>query len=342
MESFRQDLVVGLRRLRSAPAFALVAILTLALGIGANGALFSIVNGVLLRPLPYPEPERLVRVVGVYEGRNAVMTPANFLDVRAAATTLAGLAAYDNSAFTLTGRGEPQRLDAAEVSASFFEVLGVVPVVGRGFLEGENEPGRTKVAVLSHGLWKQRFGGDPGVLGQAVVLDGEAYEVVGVAPAGFAYPEATQIWVPMLHDEQFVRARGAFYLGTVARLKPAVSLDEARAELRTIGERLAREHPDQNEGLGVGAVALRDHVVGDVGLALTVLLGAVAFVLLIACVNVANLLLVRHAGRETELGVRTALGAGRGRLVRQLSTEALLLGVAGGALGLLLSFWGRE
>ena len=342
MDAFRQDLIYALRRLGAAPGFTLVAVLTLALGIGANAALFSIVNGVLLRPLPYPEPDRLVRVVGLYEGKRVVMSPANFLDVRSGTSTLEGLAAYDNTALTLTGRGEPQRLEATQVSANFFDVLGASPSLGRGFQDGENDPARAKVAVVSHGLWKQRFGGDPAILGQSVVLDGQPYLVVGVAAPGFTFPGSSQLWVPMLHDEAFLEARGAWYLGTVARLRAGTSIEEARAELGTLGERLEAQYKEQNEGLGVGAMPLRDHVIGDVGRGLTVLLGAVGFVLLIACVNVANLLLARHAGRGTELAVRAALGAARGRIVRQLLTEAVVLGVAGGALGVGVAYWGRE
>jgi predicted permease len=342
VHSIWQDVGYALRRLVAAPGFSTVAVLTLALGIGANGALFSIVNGVLLRPLPYPEPERLVRVVGRYQGRDVVMSPANFLDVRAAATGLQGLAAFDNGAFTMTGRGEPRRVESAEVSAGFFDVMGVHPAIGRGFLDGENEPGRAKLAVLSHGLWQEHWGGDPTVLGQAVSLDGQSYVVVGVAPAAFAYPGQTEVWVPMAYDENFRAARGAWYLGTVGRLRHGVSLEAARAELRAIGERLEREHKDQNEGLGVGAVLLRDHVVGDVGRGLAMLLAAVGCVLLIGCVNVANLLLARHARRQTELALRSALGASRGRIVRQLLTEALAVGVVGGLLGMLVAYWGRE
>jgi predicted permease len=342
MDSIRQDLVYALRRLTATPAFTAVAVLTLAIGIGANGALFSIVNGVLLRPLPYPEPDRLVRVVGRYEGRNVVLSPPNLLDVGQAAKSFDGLSPVDNGAFTMTGHGEPRRVTSAEVGAAFFRVMGVAPVQGRGFVDGENEPGREQVVVLSDRLWRAAFGADPGIVGQPVLLDGRPYAVVGVAAPGFEHPAGTELWVPMVFDERFRKARGAWYLGSVARLKPGVPLDQARAELQGIGENLEREYKEQNEGLGVSAIALRDDVVGDVGTALFVLLGAVGCVLLIGCVNVANLLLVRHSGRAAELAVRTALGASRTRLLRQLMIEALALGVMGGALGVMVAYWGRE
>jgi predicted permease len=344
VDSIRQDFVYALKRLRSAPGFTLVAVATLALGIGATGALFSVVNGVLLRPLPYPEPEGLVRVAAVYEGRRvAVMSPLNFLDTAAAARSFEHLAAFDQGGYTLTGRGEPVRLDGAEVSAPFFELLRVPPFLGRGFRAEENEPSRSKVVVLGHGLWRERFGGDPAVVGKDVTIDGEPRTVMGVAPAGFSFPDESQLWLPLAYDEVFrVKSRGAWYLNVIGRLRPGVALPVARAELETIATRLEREHPDQNEKLGMTAVGLQDDMVGGVRLALLVLLGAVGFVLLIACVNVANLLLARLSARETELAVRTAIGAGRWRLARQLLTEALVLGLAGGAAGLMVAVWGTR
>src|SRR5438105_4200061 len=212
MDTLRQDLAYALRRLVQAPGFSLIAIATLALGIGANGAIFSVVNAVLLRPLPFREPDRLVRVAQIWEGRPTVYSPQNFLDTQAAAQSFESLAAFDSSGMHLTGRGRPARLDGAEVSASFFDVLGVRPSLGRGFAAEENEPGHTKVAVLGHRLWRERFGGDPAAVGQTLQLDRETYTVVGVAPSGFSFPEGAELWTPMLYDARFrTQSRGAWY-----------------------------------------------------------------------------------------------------------------------------------
>jgi putative ABC transport system permease protein len=339
MDILRQDLAYGLRRLRQAPGFTAVAVATLALGIGANGAIFSVVNAVLLRPLPFEEPERLVRVSHAWKGKATnVYSPQNFLDVESAARSFESLAAFDSGGVTLTGRGQPSRLEGTQVSATFFDTLRVRPAHGRTFAPGENDPGHTKVAVLGHDLWRARFAADPAVVGQTVQLNREPYTIVGVAPPAFSFPDRTEIWTAMEYDQRFrTQSRGAWYLGAIGRLKPGVTLTHAQREVATIHARLARAYPDANEGVGGAVASLQESMVGDSRRALLVLLGAVGLVLLIACVNVANLLLARVAARESELAVRTALGAGRFRLMRQLLTESLVLSVLGGAAGILLA-----
>ena len=337
LDSLRQDVSYASRRLWQSPGYTLVATLTLALGIGATSAIFSIVNAVLLRPLPFPQAEQLVEVAQLWKGKPAVYSPQNFLDVEAQAKSFERLAAIDQSGVTLTGHGAATRLEGAEVSASFFDVMRERPVLGRGFVAGENQPG-TRIVVLGHKLWLERFGGDEGLVGRTVQIDREPRTVVGIAPPGFSYPEATEIWLPMTYDERFrTNSRGAWYLSVVGRLAPGASLASAREEVRTIAARLEKAYPDANEGVGGTVRTLHEATVGDARRALLVLLGAVGLVLLVACVNVANLLLARIAGRESELALRAALGAGRGRIVRQLFTESLLLALAGGGAGVLLA-----
>ena len=343
MDHFRQDLQYAARRLFKAPGFAAVAIVTLALGVGANSAIFSVVNGVLLRPLPYPEPDRLVGVYHTTEGQRAVMSGPNFTDIARSATTLESAAAVSTGRMILTGEGEPTRLSIAEVSASLFSVLRVRPEIGRTFNADENTPGRTAIVILSHALWQQRFGGDAGVIGKRIMLDGEPKEVIGVMPAGFSYPAGRQAWLPIEYDESFVRSqRGAWYLSVVARLKPGVTPEQSAAEVETLGRRLAQQYPDANAEIGMTTYPLLKAMVGDIRRAVLVLFGAVGFVLLIACTNVANLLLARAAARESEMAVRTALGANRSRLVRQLLTESVLLSMVGAGAGLLLAVWGVD
>jgi putative ABC transport system permease protein len=343
MDSLRQDVRYAIRRLLKSPGFTIVAVLTLALGIGANSAIFSVVNGVLLKPLPYTEPDRLVGLYHLFEGHRATMSGPNFTDVRKLSKTLADAAAIARSQVILTGQGEPVRLDGAEVSASLFNMLGVRPILGRTFNADENQPGHNKVAVLAYGLWQQRFGGDRRVLGRRITLDGMPIEVVGIMPKDFAYPAGRVIWTPLEYTEQFTTSqRGAWYLSAVGRVKTGIPIEQATAEIQTIGKQLAKQYPDMNEGLDFTAMSLHEAMVGDIRQAVFVLLGAVGFVLLIACTNVANLLLARAATRETEMAVRSALGAGRPRLVRQLLTESAILGAAGGALGLLLGIWGVD
>ena len=343
MDHLKQDLQYALRRLVKAPGFTAVAVLTLALGIGANSAIFSVVNGVLLKPLPYPESGRLVGVYHTSDGGRSVMSGPNFTDIARMATTLESVAATATSTAILTGEGEPARLRIGRVSASFFDVLRVAPALGRRFNADENTPGRTNIVILSHALWEQRFGGDAGVIGKRIALDGVPREVVGVMPRGFGYPSDRQAWLPIDYDAAFVtQQRANWYLGVIARLKPGVTPEQSAAEVETLGRNLEQQHSTANAGVGMTTFPLLEAMVGDIRRSVMILLGAVGFVLLIACTNVANLLLARAAARGSEMAVRTALGAGRGRLVRQLLTETVLLSVFGAALGLLLAVWGVE
>ena len=342
MDTFGQDLQYAVRRLLRSPGFAVVAVLTLGLGIGANTAIFSVINAVLLRPLPYPESDRLVGVYQVWKGRRTVMSPANFLDLRHQTRTLEDAAAFDSTEATITGQGDPVRIDASEVTAAFFDVLRARPLMGRTFAPDENEPGKDKVAVLSYGLWQQRFGGRSDVVGSSVHIDGVPRTVIAVMPRDFAYPQESSLWIPIELNADTKNARGAWFLRVIARLRPGASPEQSAGEIAALGKGLEQQHPRANTDVGFTTLPLREALVGDVRPALLVLIGAVGFVLLIACANVANLLLARAAARETELAVRTAIGAGRGRLVRQLLTESVVLGLAGGAVGILIASWSAD
>jgi putative ABC transport system permease protein len=342
VDTIWKDVRFGLRTLARNPGTTLAALLALALGIGANTAIFSVVNGVMLEPLPYPEPDELQFV---WEKNPELgfprftVSPHNFEDWRRQSRSFAGLAAIEHSRFNLTGGDRPESLPGARVSADFFRVIGTEPVRGRGFRPEEGRLGSNRVAVISHGLWQRRFGSDPSAVGTTLRLDGEPYTLVGVAPPGFEFPQNREIWVPLAFD-MAKENRGAHYLLVLGRLAGGVSEEKAQAEMDGIAARLAKDYPDVQTGWGVDVIPLREMVVEDVRSALLILLVFVSFVLLIACANVANLLLARVASRERELAVRTALGAGRARLVRQMLTETLVLFLAGGALGLLLAWWG--
>jgi putative ABC transport system permease protein len=343
MDTLRQDIRYALRRLLKSPGFTIVAVVTLALGIGANTAIFSVVNGVILRPLPYHESDRLVGIYHLSEGRRTAMSGPNFMDVRKQSETLEDAAAIARGGVVLTGAGDPVRLNGADVSASFFDILRVRPVLGRTFRPEENEPGKTRVAILGYGLWQQRFGASDQILGKRITLDGQPIEVIGVMPKGFAYPADRVLWQPIEHTPEFLTTqRASWYINGVGRAKPGTPLSQVTAEVQTIGQQLATKYPEANEGVGMTAISLHEATVATIRQSVWILLGAVGFVLLIACVNVANLLLARAAARESEMAVRTALGAGRRRLVRQLLTESIILSVLGGAFGLLLAVWGVE
>ncbi len=343
IEEFWQDAWYGARMLLKQPGFTIVAVLTLALGIGANSAIFSVVNAVLLRPLPYRDPDRIV-MVGHYQPNGerwfAGAVGADFLGWRDQAQVFEQIAAYTFDTVDLTGN-EPERLTAGFVSASLFATLGVEPAVGRTFTPAEDDAGGVPVVILSHGLWQRRFGGDPQVIGRMLTLAGESRTVIGIMPPGFQFPGDFDLWMPLaLNVNRELRRDQMTQVSVVGRLRAGMTPEAARAELTVILRRLQQAFPRFYSNLHVRVIGLREWLVGDVQLALHVLFGAVAFVLLIACANVANLLLARAAARQKEMAIRAAVGAGRLRLLRQLLTESVLLSLAGGAAGLLLATWG--
>ncbi len=343
-----QDIHYGLRILRKNPAFTAIAVIALALGIGANSAIFSVVNAILLKPLPYQNPDQLVMIweEATHLGfPKDTPTPANFLDWRQQSTGFEGMAATSYRSFNLTGVGEPERLDGRRVSANLFDVLGVKPIVGRTFVPQEDKPG-TKVVLLNESLWQRRFGGDSSVVGRALNLNGEPYTVIGVLPHTVRLPASVnwsdQVWVPLAFSSEEATNRGAHYLEVLARMKAGVTLPKAQAEMDTIAARLAKQYPDFNARRGAVVRLLHEEIVGDMKSALFILLGAVAFVLLIACANVANLLLARAAVRQKEIALRLALGANRARLIKQLVVESILLSLMGAAVGLGLAYYGLD
>jgi putative ABC transport system permease protein len=344
IESLWQDVRCGLRMLRKNAGFAMIAVLTLALGIGANTAIFSVIHAVLLRPLPYDHPDRITLVRESNPGKGFEqfsVSPPNYMDWKNGVGVFEQMASMSRSQFSYTGGAEPERLVGARVAASFFSVLGAQPELGRTFLPEDDVVGKASVVVLSHGLWTEHFGSDPQVIGKSLTLDGESYRVIGVMRNGFQFPRGVQLWLPSEFDERSLspRARGAHYLTVIARLKPGASIDQAQAEMVSISKRLEQLYPGTNTGWTSRVVALNEATVGNIRPTLLVLFGAVGFLLLIACANVANLLLARATARQREIAIRFSLGASRLRIARQLLTESILLSGIACALGLLLAEW---
>jgi putative ABC transport system permease protein len=345
LDTLFQDIRYGLRTMRKSTGFTIVAVLTLALGIGANTAIFSVIHAVLLSPLPYDHPER---VVLVWESNPAAgfnqfaVSPPNYADWRGQSTSFEQMASAARGTFNYTGSGEPEQLNGARVAAPFFSVFGVQPALGRTFVAADDVTGKAHVAVLGHGLWMRRFGGDRGIVGKTLTLDGQTYTVIGVMPEGFQVPSRAELWLPseFMPRDLGPGARGAHYLRVLGRLKLGVSIEQAQAEMTGISKRLEEQYPRVQKGWSSLVVSLNEATVGNVRATLLVLFGAVGFLLLIACANVANLLLARAATRQREIAIRTSLGAGRWRIARQLLTESVLLSGMGSALGLLLAEWG--
>jgi putative ABC transport system permease protein len=344
MKTLWHDARYGLRMLLKKPGFTLTAVITLALGIGATSTIFSFVNGILLRPLPYQDSERLVFVDETAPKRGIAsmgISPIDFLDWREQNQVFTGVAAFDDGGHLLTGIGEPERISSARVSYNTFGILGVAPILGRTFTAEEDRPGNDRVVILGHGLWERRFEAKPDVIGRKITLNNSSWTVIGVMPPDFKFPETADLWVPLAIDTS-EWTRNDHGWAAIARLRPGVTFEQAQSDMSALARRLEKQNPVSNEGIGINLIPFREGVAGDYRKALLILMGVVGLVLLIACVNVANLLLARASTRAKEVAIRTALGAGRWRVFRQLMTESILLGLIGGALGCGLAVWGLD
>src|SRR5215470_10916064 len=349
MESLFKNVRYALRNLLKRPVFSLIIIFTLALGIGANTAIFSVVDAVLLAPLPYGDPDKLVVISAKNEKQNLTQQPVsypNIVDLKEANHVFEHLSVVRGELFSLTDRDEPERVTGVRVSTNILTLLGVTPALGRNFLPEEEQPAKAAVTMLSHRLWERRYAGDPGLLGQAIIIDGKSYTVIGILPPWLKQPGMTlgnlsdpDVWIPVVPAAS-EQNRNFANMRMVGRLKPGVTLAEAQAQVDTLGSRLEKQYPDSNTNLRFGVVGLREQITGRVSKALWILLGVVGCVLLIACANVANLLLARANSRQSEIAVRTAIGATRLQLIREMLTECVVLSLSGGLLDLLLAYLG--
>src|SRR5258705_4875949 len=348
MESLLKDIHYGVRLLLKHPGFTIIVVVTLALGIGASTAIFSVVNSVVLRRLPYLNAERMVAIQELNpKGEKVQVTAANFLDWRSQNTVFEHLAAIKTTTANLALTDQAERIDIAQTSANFFSIFGIAADYGRLFIASDEQAGHAPIVVISYSLWQRRFGGDKEIVGEAITFDGKSYTVAGIAPAGFQYPGKTEAWlpplklVPELNERMDVtQSRGMGYLAAVALLKQGTSLTQAAGEMETITGRLRQQYPDTNNRRFNRVVSLHEHLFGETGSMLWLLFGAVTFVLLIACANVANLLLANASSRQKEMAIRSALGASRLRVMRQLFTESTTVALLGGAGGLWLALWG--
>ena len=343
MQEIIRDIKSGMRNLSKRRASTIVALIALALGIGINTALFSVVKAVLLRPLPVQDPDRVVSVwehgLG-FRVQKTELAPANFIDIKTRNQTFEEIGAFSDTSFNLSGDGEPERLEGQVISANVLSLLGVDPIVGRVFLTGEDQPGNDQVVVLSYPLWERRFQKSKEIIGKSITLDGQLATVVGVMPNGFFFSNReSQLWTPLAMGPEEASGRGDHYLRAVGRLKSGITKEQANHDLASIATQLEKEYPRTNEGLSFLASPLHDDYVGDIRKPLLIMLAAVGVVLLIACANVANLLLAQSAARRLEISIRSALGAKRWAIVRQFLVESLLLAVVGGAIGVLVAIW---